>query len=99
MGNDELKVERAALKKNAKGFGDGSTTLKGVFDRLQSALDSEGECWGNDNTGKAFSSKYTPARDDALKAFPGLAKKLQGIEGGIQKMAGGYDRAEDASGV
>jgi uncharacterized protein YukE len=98
MGSDELRVEREALKRSAKGFGDGSETLKNVFEKLKSALSAEGACWGNDDTGKAFSSKYTPTRDSAYKTFPSLAKSLKEIEGGIQKMAKNYDQAEEASG-
>jgi uncharacterized protein YukE len=98
MGNDELRVEREALKKNAKGFGDGSESLKRVFEQLKSALSAEGECWGNDDTGKAFASKYTPSRDEAYKSFPALAKNVKDIEGGVQKMAKNYDQAEEASG-
>jgi uncharacterized protein YukE len=98
MSGDELQVERDALKRNAKGFGDGSTALKTVFGQLSSALSAEGECWGNDDTGKAFASKYTPVRDSTLKSFPSLEKSLTDIEKGVQKMAKNYDQAEEASG-
>ncbi|MCW2946796.1 MAG: hypothetical protein JWR24_3513 [Actinoallomurus sp.] len=98
MGGDELQVEREALKRNAKGFGDGSKALRRVFDQLNSALSAEGDCWGNDNTGKAFASEYTGTRDSALKTFPSLEKSLNGIESGVQKMGTNYDQAEHASG-
>jgi uncharacterized protein YukE len=98
VGDDELRVERDALRKSAKGFGDGSETLKHVFDRLRSALSAEGACWGDDKTGAAFASTYTPTRDSAYTTFPSLAKSLKDIEGGIRAMAANYDRAEEASG-
>lgn len=98
MGSDELRVERDALRRDAKGFGDGSEALKKVFDQLNSALSAEGTCWGNDKTGEAFANKYTPVRDSTLKSFPSLEKSLTDIEKGVQKMAKNYDQAEKASG-
>ena len=98
MGDFELQVEREALRKSAKGFGDESEALKHVFDRLKSALSAEGACWGGDDTGKAFADKYTPTVDSADKTFPSLAKSLKDIEDGVKKMAKNYDQAEEASG-
>lgn len=98
MSGEELRVEREALRNSAKGFGDGSDKLKHVFDKLKAALSAEGACWGNDDTGKAFSGKYTPTQESAYKTFPSLAKSLKEIEGGIKKMAKNYDQAEEASG-
>jgi uncharacterized protein YukE len=98
VSGDELQVERDALKRNAKGFGDGAKTLKGVFDRLSSALSAEGACWGGDDSGKAFEGNYTKPRDSAFKSFPSLEKSLKDIESGVQRMAKNYDGAEEASG-
>jgi uncharacterized protein YukE len=98
MGDEELRVEREALKRSAKGFGDGSETMTNVFEKLKSALSAEGACWGNDDTGKAFAKNYQPAQEGAYKSLPSMAKTLKDIEGGIQKMAKNYDAAEEASG-
>jgi uncharacterized protein YukE len=98
MGDDELRVERAALKRNAEGFGSGAKTLEQIFDRLNSALSAEGKCWGADDTGKAFESNYTKPEQSALKTFPSLVKSLGDIENGVKRMADNYNKAEEASG-
>jgi hypothetical protein len=98
MSGDELQVERDALKRNATGFGDGAKALEAVFNRLTAALAAEGNCWGNDDTGKAFEKNYTKPKQDALDTFTGLAKSLRGIEKGVRTMATNYDAAEHASG-
>lgn len=98
MGGGELQVERAELRSKATGFGDGAQALGRALLTLSSALTAEGNCWGNDDTGKAFASKYTQPRDDALKAFSSLQKSLDGIEKNVRTMADNYDGAEKASG-
>lgn len=98
MSSDELQVERDALKRNAKGFSDGAKALEAVFNLLTSALSAEGNCWGDDDTGKAFEQNYTKPKQDVTDSFTGLAKSLRAVDKGVQRMATNYDGAEHASG-
>lgn len=98
MGYDELRVQRDALKRHAKGFDDGADKLKAILGRLEAALAAEGKCWGADETGKAFESKYAEAKKSAVESIKSMTKNLGKIEDGLRKTADNLGQAEEASG-
>jgi uncharacterized protein YukE len=97
MTYEYLEVDTEELKRAGKGFHDGATQLKAIYDRLNSALSSEGECWGSDETGKTFAEGYKEPSKSVLDAFGKLEKGLDGIKKGVDQMAKTYKQAEDAS--
>jgi uncharacterized protein YukE len=97
MTYEYLEVDTEELKRAGKGFHDGATQLKAIFDRLDSALAAEGECWGADETGKTFAEGYKDPAKNVLESFPKLKDGLEGIKKGVDQMAKTYKQAEDAS--
>jgi uncharacterized protein YukE len=99
MSGEELRVEPAMLRRQAKGFSDGGKQLKRIFDQLDATLSAEGKCWGADETGKGFEEGYEKPRKGAYDAFEQLPGALKDITTGLEKMAANYEKAEDASTV
>ncbi|WUH98125.1 WXG100 family type VII secretion target [Spirillospora sp. NBC_00431] len=97
MTDSYLEVDTEELKRAGKGFHDGATSLKGIYDRLKSALSAEGECWGADETGKTFAEGYKEPSQNVVDAFPKLEKGLDGIKKGVDQMAKTYKQAEESS--
>lgn len=98
MSGDEVAVERAALRRQAKRFGDGATKVNAIFKALESALAAEGQPWGNDATGKSFESHYKQPHQTMESSFEALPKKLQQAQDAVESMADNYDNAETSSG-
>ncbi|MBE1533368.1 WXG100 family type VII secretion target [Actinomadura algeriensis] len=94
---EHLEVDTEALKRSGKGFHDGAERLTAIFDRLGEALNSEGKCWGADETGQQFEQGYGQPSENVLKMFPQLSKGLDGIKKGVDQMAKTYKQAEEAS--
>lgn len=99
MSGDELRVERAQLRRFAKGFAEGGEQLEKIFQKLDAALSAEGKCWGGDETGRQFEQGYEKPRKAAYDTFGQLPGALKDITAGLEKMASNYEKAEDASTV
>jgi uncharacterized protein YukE len=99
MSGDELRVEPAALRRNAKGFSEGGERLGRVFADLSAALSAEGRCWGGDAAGRQFEQGYEKPRQAAYDSFAQLPGALTDITSRLDTMAGNYEAAEDASTV
>ncbi|HYU85481.1 MAG TPA: hypothetical protein VEK80_11825, partial [Kribbellaceae bacterium] len=65
--------------------------LHAVFRRLDAKLDAEGDCWGDDATGKAFLTTYGPAAQDTVTAGHHVASAIQDVARRLTRAA---DRAE-----
>jgi uncharacterized protein YukE len=82
---------RAAVPDLASIAGTVDTTLA----RLRTALDTEGECWGDDETGLAFGIGYAPLRDRAQQAFDELGRAIEAVAGDLRSVADGARAADD----
>jgi WXG100 family type VII secretion target len=99
MSGDELQVEPAVLRRRAKEFAAGGERLQAVFADLSAALSAAGRCWGGDAVGRQFEQGYEKPRQAAYEAFERLPGALEDIGLRLNKMAGNYEAAEDASTV
>ncbi|MBW8485287.1 WXG100 family type VII secretion target [Actinomadura parmotrematis] len=99
MTADGYEVDADRLKKAGTGFHDGAVHLKQIFDTLNSALQTEGKCWGADDTGKQFEEGYLKGAESTLKAFGELTKGLDAVKKGVDDMAKNYKDAEHNSKV
>ncbi|MFB4308713.1 WXG100 family type VII secretion target [Actinomadura sp. GTD37] len=97
MTYEYLEVDTDELQRAGKGFTDGATQLQAIYDRLNSALMAEGECWGADETGQTFAEGYKKPSTQVLESFPKLKEGLDGIKKGVDQMAKTYKQAEDTS--
>lgn len=94
----ELRVERDALKTSGTAFQDGAQAITQMAATLTAALSAEGKCWGADETGQAFEKDYLKNATDVQQLFESVAKNIEELKAGIDRMAGTLGDAEDATG-
>lgn len=97
--SDGLEVQARNLYRAAGGFETAATSVGRIFDRLKSRLNAEGNCWGDDETGKAFAENYiTKAKANEFKdGGPDIVGGLKKVQKNIETMAKRYEDAEDRS--
>lgn len=91
-----FEANPAALKASAPVYQAHSQTLTDIYDTLVGKLNDAGDCWGNDDAGKAFAAKYV---DPAVKALDQIAKTCEGLGSagqGTYTWAINYMTAQDA---
>ncbi len=95
--NDGFSIDPATVRSAAAAFTSVGDQLSGVFAQLSTAIESAGRCWGGDQYGTSFEKEYLPARDSAVKFFPGLAKVVGDMGAGLAELADTAERAESAN--
>jgi uncharacterized protein YukE len=93
--SDYFEVDPESLAKNAPNVRAFSNQFLEFVGRLQSGLDSCGECWGDDPMGKAFANQYLNPRDEMLKGLHGTVDVLNSTADGLETMAKGFAQTED----
>ncbi|MFI7499928.1 WXG100 family type VII secretion target [Streptomyces sp. NPDC049687] len=63
--------------------------------RLEARLDEFGNCWGDDEMGKAFEEQYLEPRNQMMEGFKGIAEVLDSTADGMETMAKGFQATED----
>ncbi|MFD4369247.1 WXG100 family type VII secretion target [Rhodococcus sp. NPDC058521] len=63
---------------------------------LTRGLDEEGECWGADEVGASFASKYVPASRDTIEAIDALGQLFDLIGDKVGRTADGFEQTETA---
>ncbi|HET7015706.1 MAG TPA: hypothetical protein VFI65_17435 [Streptosporangiaceae bacterium] len=71
-----FEANPAALKASAPVYLAHSQTLTDIYDTLVGKLNDAGDCWGNDDAGKAFAAKYV---GPAVKALDQIAEACTGL--------------------
>ncbi|MFJ1456976.1 WXG100 family type VII secretion target [Nocardia sp. N2S4-5] len=82
-----LRVDPVALRATQPRFTDLATRVTNALTQLQSSLNTEGQCWGADETGKAFATDYVPATDELVQALAGFSSTLTAIGGQMAQSA------------
>jgi uncharacterized protein YukE len=62
---------------------------------LQAALAAQGECWGNDESGKEFAKDYVPGSKNAGEAFGSLADGLRALQKNIETAMASIENADN----
>jgi WXG100 family type VII secretion target len=96
-----FQVDVAGLRRGGAQFSAAGDALDGVLKALSSALSAEGECWGGDESGKAFAKEYVPNAKGTTDAFTNLTKALHDIRTGVDQSADAYEGSDqgNASGI
>lgn len=92
-----FNVQTDRLRRGADGFGSSGDALSQAGTTLGSALDAQGECWGNDESGQTFAEDYVPNSQNVRDAFGSLAEALQAIKTALEESANSYENVEDLS--
>jgi uncharacterized protein YukE len=92
-----FNVQTDRLRRGAGNFGTSGDALSQAGTTLGSALDAQGQCWGNDESGQSFAKDYVPNSQKVRDAFGSLAEALQAIKTALEESANSYDNVEDQS--
>ncbi|MBB4905768.1 WXG100 family type VII secretion target [Actinophytocola algeriensis] len=90
-----FNVQTDRLRSGAGGFGESGDALSQAGTTLGSALDGQGECWGNDESGQSFAKDYVPNSQKVRDAFGSLAEALQAIKTALEESANSYENVDD----
>ncbi len=84
-----------AVLRASQGLKGAADALQDAGKTLQSAVSAQGECWGNDESGKEFAKDYVPGSQGALEGFTNLVQGLLGMQQNVEKTMKSYTGAED----
>jgi uncharacterized protein YukE len=80
-----------AVMTGATGLKNAAEQLEDARKELQNALAAQGECWGNEDSGK----DYVPGSQGAAQAFGSLVESLRGMYANVEKAMTTITAAED----
>lgn len=89
-------VDPSGLDSTAPRWGDQAAQVQNLFDTLTGKLNAEGDCWGNDQAGHSFASKYVPAALAALQYMDAVNQGLQSMVDGVATWARNYVNSDEA---
>jgi uncharacterized protein YukE len=90
-----MRVDAGSLRDTAPDLATVAATVDAALGRLQTALAAEGECWGGDETGRAFGTGYAPLCDRAQQAFAALGQAIETIGTDLGSVAERARAADD----
>ena len=94
-GGAGFTAEPDAVLRASNGLVTAADGLENALKALQGALDAQGECWGNDDSGKEFAKDYVPGSQGAVEGFANLAQGLRGMQQNVAKSMEALSGADD----
>jgi uncharacterized protein YukE len=82
-----MRHDTEGIRSGGKKIGQAGEDLGEVLNTLVAALDSQGQCWGNDEAGQEFAKDYVPASDGCRNALQQLVQALGQIDENLQQTA------------
>jgi uncharacterized protein YukE len=95
--NSGYTVDPAALQSSSPQYGDHAQRLADIYAELTSKLLAEGDCWGNDDAGRAFAGNYVGPAVNALESMRQHSDGLVTIAEGVYAWARNYISADEAA--
>lgn len=92
-----MRMQPEEIRSGGKKIGDSGDDLDQVLKTLKSALDAEGECWGNDEAGQKFGGDYTKGRDSVLDSLTKAVKALGDIDDNLKATADDTEASDTSS--
>jgi hypothetical protein len=89
-------VDPTGLGSRADLYGLAADQVAAIHLTLATKLDAEGACWGNDDAGKAFESKYVGPALSALRMMIITQRGLESMVDGVYQWAGSYVHSDQA---
>jgi uncharacterized protein YukE len=89
-----FEVDPTALRSASPKFSAAGDKLQSAWETLRSALDAQGECWGNDEAGQEFAKSYKPLADSTRQAFPMLVEGIHSIRTGLDASADTWEAVD-----
>lgn len=94
---DGYTVDPAALQSTGPQYDDHSQQVADIYNELTSKLLAEGDCWGNDDAGRAFAGNYAGPAISALESMRLHSEGLATIAEGVYAWARNYISADEAA--
>ena len=91
-----IEVDPAELQAAAPAYLAHSQTLTDIYSTLVGKLNDAGDCWGNDDAGKAFAAKYVGPAVSALNQIEAACTGLGSAGTGSYTWAINYLTTQDA---
>ncbi|MFI7119457.1 WXG100 family type VII secretion target [Amycolatopsis sp. NPDC049868] len=90
-------VDTERLGKTASDAESLAARLDRIYNTLHNATLSAGNCWGADETGKAFEKNYDKNSKDVLRAMREMGEVVRSMGDGVNTMAKGFRRTEQGA--
>ncbi|MBF6211682.1 hypothetical protein IU433_16685 [Nocardia puris] len=90
-----LQVDPDALRSTKPGFAAAAAKVLEAARNVQSTVEAEGECWGNDEIGENFAKEYTPGAEDGMKGIEGLSKAVDALSTGVDAIASAFENQDE----
>ncbi|MGI5223183.1 type VII secretion target [Nocardia sp. CA-290969] len=92
----EVHADTAALRATGPRFDAVADDVTAAAERLRGAIEAEGECWGADQVGQAFSKDYKPGQTEAQEAIQGLHDVFAGYAKDLPAAADSLQAQDDS---
>lgn len=93
--SDQLRVDTDQLALRAAAVQHLGGRVDHALRALDAAMAAAGNCWGNDEIGKAFATNYVPLKDNVVKDFRAAAEGLTTTGEELGRLALRYAQAEE----
>ncbi|RDI46466.1 WXG100 family type VII secretion target [Nocardia mexicana] len=97
---DRIELDPAKLREAAAEFEDIAERCRRTVDKLQDAIQSRGQVWGDDKIGEKFAKGeqgYESGRDNMIEAIDGRISLLNDNANQIRQAAEEFECVEDRS--
>ncbi|TWF91637.1 WXG100 family type VII secretion target [Saccharopolyspora dendranthemae] len=85
------QMEPDRVRGGAAKFDGAADQVESILSRLQQSLQAQGDCWGNDESGQAFSKDYVPGSDGVTEALSAVQEALHNLRGQVEGAANDFE--------
>lgn len=79
----------------ASKLGSAADQLDDAGKELMAAINSLGQCWGNDEAGKEFAKDYEPGAQGSSEGFANVVEALRGMQHNVERSMTAFKNAEE----
>src|SRR5919204_1204649 len=94
---DEITVDPATLRSGATKFSTAADQLDDARAALETGLNAQGACWGDDEGGQKFAEGYVPGQQQVVEAFRSLVEALRNVRTNVEATAADHENTDQAN--
>jgi uncharacterized protein YukE len=95
MSGNYFAVDTDALAKASPEIRRLAQRINRLNSKLESGVNSLGECWGNDRNGQQFAKQYVKPKTQLLIGLDKASKVLDSMADGVETMSKGFTKTEE----
>jgi uncharacterized protein YukE len=92
-----FQVDPARLRSASPQFDRVADQLADARTALDTALRTEGSCWGSDEAGQTFARSYLPQAEATTRALGIVVQELRAIRAGLDASAGTWEGTDQGA--